>query len=110
MLSLGTGTESFLQLNKNAGKLGFGNPGNIPGFFMGITGQGVEDTMARLHKKGKLQHYARIQFGLEQKVDLADYSELTLKKLQEVAWATAHGEEMSAFAKLLNKQKRDIKR
>ncbi|AIL12999.1 hypothetical protein IM40_04965 [Candidatus Paracaedimonas acanthamoebae] len=109
MLSLGTGSEAMLQLNENAGKLGFGNPGNIPGYFMGIKAREVEDTMARYHKKGKLQSYARIQFGLEQKVDLADYSESTLKMLQQVAWNRANEKEMSDFAKLLLKQKRHTK-
>ena len=109
MLSLGTGSEEMLQLNENAGKLGFGNPGNIPGYFMGIKAREVEDTMARLHKKGKLQSYARIQFGLDQKVDLADYSESTLKMLQQVAWNRANEKEMSDFAKLLLKQKRNTK-
>lgn len=109
MLSLGTGSETFLQLNENAGKLGFGSPGNIPGYFMGIKAREVEDTMARLHKKGKIQNYARVQFGLEQQVDLADYSDATLKKLQLVAWERALGKEMSDFAQMLNKQKRNTK-
>jgi len=54
-LSLRTGVEEKVKLDANAGKLGFGNPGNIPGYFMGATEAKIDAHMKKLAEKGKIE-------------------------------------------------------
>jgi hypothetical protein len=104
MLSLGTGQEGLVQLHENAGKLGFGSPANIPGFFMGVKAREIEDNMHKLHKRGKIQHYGRFQFDLPYKIDLADISGSSKQKLMELAWARAHKEDFTSFIQFMREQ------
>lgn len=101
MLSLGTGAEDRIQLDTNAGKLGFGSPGNIPGFFMGNQAQDVEDEMQRLNKKGKAS-YNRFQFSLPFAIDLADTSDAAKKLLMQEAWMRANQSDFSEYVRGLN--------
>lgn len=107
MLSLGTGQEEFFMIPENTGKAGIVS--QLPGIFMKTQMQEVERAMKRLHRKGSIQNYARIQFGLDQPVDLGDYSAGTLQKLMIAAWNRANKNDMSDFAKLLVKQRGGIK-
>ena len=96
--------EGLVQLHENAGKLGFGSPANIPGFFMGVKAREIEDNMHKLHKRGKIQHYGRFQFDLPYKIDLADISGSSKQKLMELAWAHAHKEDFTSFIQFMREQ------
>lgn len=96
-LSLGTGVEDKVKLDANAGKLGFGNPGNIPGYFMGATEAKIDAHMQKLAKKGKIE-YNRANFKLPFAVDLADTSEHAKNLMLQLAWDMAHDKEDSLSA------------
>ncbi len=108
MLSLGTGQEESFMIPEDTGKAGIVS--QLSDIFMKTQMQEVERTVKKLHKDGKINNYARIQFGLKQKVDLGDYSLETLQKLMVAAWNRANEKEMSDFAKLLVKQRGNTKR
>lgn len=105
MYSFGTGTEEPLRLDNNAGKLGFGHPGNIPGFFMNVAAQGIEDKMDDLYQEDKLNSYGRFQFNLPFKIDLADVRIKTKDTLMQQAWNFTCQDD--SFKKLVSKMRQD---
>lgn len=98
MLSLGTGAEDMVQLDKNAGLLGFGSPANIPAFFMGLQAKGIDDKMDRLNAKGKISH-TRVQFYLPFAIDLADTSVPSTDLLIKNAWERTKEQDFVEYLK-----------
>jgi len=95
LISLGTGVEKPVVLDKNAGKLGFGNPGNIPSYFMGNNERNIEKRMNEMHKLGKLNEYQRINFELPFVIDLADTSQKAKDSVMQLAWKRANSDDFT---------------
>jgi predicted acylesterase/phospholipase RssA len=76
--SIGTGEADALVLERDAGMFGFGNPGNLPGYFMDAAGAEVHGAMKEEMKEGK--NYFRLQFKIN-KAELDDTSPEYIKML-----------------------------
>jgi predicted acylesterase/phospholipase RssA len=106
MLSLGTGIEEKVKLHDQAGKLGFGSPANIPGYFMGTNEANIAKRMKEAHKRGEIADYSRFNFALPFKIDLADTSEKAKNALLELAFKQTQQDDWKSMVKKMRESNR----
>lgn len=86
IFSVGTGHQAPIMLNKFAGKLGFGSPANIPGYFMSSAQANIHKTMKHVATITPYINYTRVNFDLPYAIDLADVNPKTQNLLMQTAF------------------------
>jgi hypothetical protein len=106
LVSLGTGTEDQVQIHDQGGKLTFGSPGNIPGYFMGTNERKILKHVKKAHKRGDLNSYHRFNFALPFAIDLADTSETAKANLLKLAYQRTQQADFKAYVQQKREQER----
>lgn len=85
LVSIGTGHGDPIIFNDKAGIFGFGNPKNIPAYFMNGAEAAAHATLAEEMQEG--ENYFHVQFGLPHRIPLDTVDEKVLKLVIQQAHA-----------------------
>lgn len=102
LVSIGTGHETPIAFNDNAGILGFGSPGNIPSYFMNGSEAAVHAMLTEEMQEG--ENYFHLQFSLPHKIPLDTVDQQVLNLVIQQAHAATETDYFKNMIEVLCKK------